>query len=914
MSKSLNPPKVPHVAVSFPHPHIVLVTINRPEHLNALQRQMSIDLDRLWRWYDNEPTLRCAILTGTGRAFCAGADLKEWNVKNSEGNVKNVERWAENGFGGLSNRHGKKPVIAAVNGLCLGGGMEMALNVDMVIASETAKFGLPEVKRGVVAIAGALPRLIRTVGRQRASEVALLGRMYSAQQFLDWGIVNKVVKLEDVVQEALKWAVEMSGNSPDSIIVTREGLLGGWEAEGPRESTNRIDGGIYKGMEGGDNMKEGVLSFVEKRNAVWKDKLNAAQTWAATNVDGFHLAPNSLNESVKGHPDSSRDFQSRPSTPGMAPDAGIGYGRKPRKLVLCFDGTGNKFHGDDSDSNILKIFRMLDRQADDQYHYYQPGIGTYVVSGSLTHTGIRARFGSWYQKAKDSAIGSSFDQHVVGGYRFLMRFYNPGDEIYMFGFSRGAYIARFLAEMLDYIGLLSHGNEEMVKFAWKAFAQWQGREQVPEDEEDCDKPPSKETEAAKKKRDEMFQFMKGFRETFSRPVGRIRFLGLFDTVNSVPRFETAWMQRSKFPYTARSSARVIRHAVSIDERRAKFRQDLMYQDRPKQKDDKGHHFHKAINDVREELNGHDANGHNDRGRKSNHLSPNDKRGGRKKKGNAYAPYRARSRSCRRPSQCGDPDNFSNLSGLALDEINNIDDDAAQDIDEVWFSGGHADVGGGWEMLEGSKSTSHIPLAWIVREAQKAGLTFDDEKVAEMGCCAAHDWQEATGRPPIPDLRVSSGSGGPGRAPDMPMDEKEDHPKNDFHSVMHGACTARIHDSLEYGQGLGPFAVTAWKIMEYMPFRRMDLQSDGSWKPIRWPLPGGEVRDIPDTVRVHGSVIRRMKLDENYRPGNLIIGGGGRGVRKASAQHGIGDWECVADPGDPVGEIWMRKKKDDRYRD
>ncbi|KAG5799653.1 hypothetical protein H9Q69_001283 [Fusarium xylarioides] len=593
----------------------------------------------------------------------------------------------------------------------------------------------------------------------------------------------------------------------------------------------------------------------------------------------------------------------------MGPDAGIGYGRKPRKLVLCFDGTGNKFHGDDSDSNILKIFRMLDRQADDQYHYYQPGIGTYVVSGSLTHTGIRARFGSWYQKAKDSAIGSSFDQHVVGGYRFLMRFYNLGDEIYMFGFSRGAYIARFLAEMLDYIGLLSHGNEEMVKFAWKAFAQWQGREQIPEDEEDCEKPPSKETEAAKKKRDEMFQFMKGFRETFSRPVGRIRFLGLFDTVNSVPRFETAWMQRSKFPYTARSSARVIRHAVSIDERRAKFRQDLMYQDRPKQKDGKGHHFHKAINDIREEPNGHD-----DRGRKGNHLSPNDKRGGRKKKGSAYAPYRARSRSCRRPSQCGDPDNFSNLSGLALDEINNIDDDAAQDIDEVWFSGGHADVGGGWEMLEGSKSTSHIPLAWIVREAQKAGLTFDDEKVAEMGCCAAHDWQEATGRPPIPDLRVSSGSGGPGRAPDIPMDEKEGHPTNDFHNVMHGACTARIHDSLEYGQGLGPFAVTAWKIMEYMPFRRMDLQSDGSWKPIRWPLPGGEVRDVPDTVRVHGSVIRRMKHDENYRPGNLIIGGGGRGVRKASAQHGIGDWECVADHGDPVGEIWMKKKKDDRYRD
>ncbi|CAJ0552178.1 Ff.00g061570.m01.CDS01 [Fusarium sp. VM40] len=623
-------------------------------------------------------------------------------------------------------------------------------------------------------------------------------------------------------------------------------------------------------------------------------------------MDYSHLMPNSLNGSVKDPP-SSRDFQSRPPTPAMGPVI-ADPDRKPRKLVLCFDGTGNKFHGDDSDSNILKIFRMLDRQASDQYHYYQPGIGTYVISGSLTHSGVRARFRSWYQKAKDSAVGSSFDQHVVGGYRFLMRFYNPGDEIYMFGFSRGAYIARFLAEMLDYIGLLSHGNEEMVKFAWKAFAQWQGREQIPEDEEDCDKPPNKETEAAKNKRDEMFKFMKGFRETFSRPVGRIRFLGLFDTVNSVPKFETAWMQRSKFPYTARSSARVIRHAVSIDERRAKFRQDLMYQDRPKQKEGK-HHLHKAVDDIRDDIR-EGLHGHEERGRKSNNLSPNDKRG--RKKGNAFAPYRPRSRSCLKTSG-GDAETMSNVSGIELSELNNIDDDTAQDIDEVWFSGGHADVGGGWEIHEGSKSTSHIPLAWIVREAQKAGLPFDDEKVAEMGCCVAHDWQDATGRPPIPNLRVSSGSG-VGHAPDMPMDEKTRDPKDDFHGVMHGACTAKIHDSLEYGQGLGAIAVTAWKIMEYLPFRRMDLQTDGSWKPIRWPLPGGEVRDIPHTIRVHGSVIRRMKIDDQYRPGNLIIGGGGRGVRKASAMHGIGDWECVADHGDPVGEIWTRKKKDDRFRD
>lgn len=133
-------------------------------------------------------------------------------------------------------------------------------------------------------------------------------------------------------------------------------------------------------------------------------------------------------------------------------------------------------------------------------------------------------------KAKDSAVGSSFDQHVVGGYRFLMRYYSTGADIFIFGFSRGAYIARFLAEMLDYVGLLSHGNEEMVVFAWKAFSQWQCRQSTGDDDDG----------KARQKKLEMYNFMKGFRETFSRPVKCIRFLGLFDTVNSVPRFETAW--------------------------------------------------------------------------------------------------------------------------------------------------------------------------------------------------------------------------------------------------------------------------------------------------------------------------------------------------------------------------------------
>lgn len=272
------PPAVPDVLISSPKPHVLLVTLNRPAQLNALPRHMHFALDRLWAWYDAEPALRCAVITGTGRAFCAGADLKEWHDKNNERASRAEElpvgedvdkKWDDNGFGGLSNRRGKKPVIAAVNGLCFGGGLEMVLNVDMVIASDTAKFGLPEVKRGVVAIAGALPRLIRSVGRQRASEMALLGRTYTAAQLQTWGLVNAVVAGDALLEEALWWAGELADNSPDSVIVTRAGLLGGWDGEDPKASTGRVDRGVYQGLDGGENMKEGVLSFVEKRKAVW---------------------------------------------------------------------------------------------------------------------------------------------------------------------------------------------------------------------------------------------------------------------------------------------------------------------------------------------------------------------------------------------------------------------------------------------------------------------------------------------------------------------------------------------------------------------------------------------------------------------------------------------------------------------
>lgn len=275
------PPSIPDVNISFPSPHILLVTLNRPAALNAIPTTSHILFDGLWRWYDSQPPLRCAVLTGTGRAFCAGADLKEWNTRNSaagsgstseaEAARANRDKWAPTGFAGLSNRAGKKPVIAAVNGLCLGGGMEIAVNCDLVVASEGARFGLPEVKRGVIALAGALPRVQRSVGKQRAAEMALVGGTFDAWKMYDWGLVNKVVKKEDVVNEAIDYAEQIAGNSPDSVIVSREGLRLGWEGIGPEPATEVLEKGFFGRMDAGENMREGVMSFVEKRKPVWKD-------------------------------------------------------------------------------------------------------------------------------------------------------------------------------------------------------------------------------------------------------------------------------------------------------------------------------------------------------------------------------------------------------------------------------------------------------------------------------------------------------------------------------------------------------------------------------------------------------------------------------------------------------------------
>lgn len=257
-----------------------------------------------------------------------------------------------------------------------------------------------------------------------------------------------------------------------------------------------------------------------------------------------------------------------------------------------------------------------------------------------------------------------------------------------------------------------------------------------------------------------------------------------------------------------------------------------------------------------------------------------------------------------------------------DELDELDEAAKQDIEEVWFPGCHADLGGGWPLADGEESPlSHAPLVWMVREAQRAGLEFDMEQMLELRCCDdTYDNEEFTGGlggPTPPQIQVTrtesdhnifsspkSDKQGPGWAEGM---EPEPPTLSSFHQKLAKSATHGIlHDCLEFNNGLPGGSVISWKIMEYLPFRRMDLQPDGSWKAISLPLPMGEVRDIPEDAWIHHSAIRRMEIDPSYRPGNLIVGGGGRGMRKAPEEMGLGKWEVLKGDNDPVGMVYVRK--------
>ncbi|KXT03614.1 hypothetical protein AC578_10010 [Pseudocercospora eumusae] len=504
--------------------------------------------------------------------------------------------------------------------------------------------------------------------------------------------------------------------------------------------------------------------------------------------------------------------------------------RRRKSLILCFDGTGNKFQGSQADSNIIKIYGLLDRNDPTQYHYYQPGIGTYVETSSLSRKSTYGRVKSWYSKAKDQAIGTSFGEHVMAGYRFLMRFYNDGDAIYFFGFSRGAYTARFLAQMLDYVGLLSAGNEEMMRFAWKTFSKWQMR--------------TEDTAAEREDKQKTFDFMQNFRQTFSRPVVRIEFLGLFDCTAVRVSLDDKNTLSASFPRSHTANA-----LTSL--------QDLLSERR--QTHPSHHHLEQWYRQV-----------------------PQDKEKLTKKQSMRRTLSQPHFRANRRRRMAIDlgpaSSSLSVNSGDVIrhnprdDDSDGEEDDERQDILELWFAGQHGDIGGGWTLDENEeRPISDIALSWMVREARKAGMPFDEEKVQASNLFTEDPESSPAMQPKdTPQLKVE---GEP--VPESAVSQSKVQSAA-WHEEMHRlAAEGRVHDSLTFG---------------------------GSWKAISWPLPRGETRDMSHDCHIHSSVIKRMEADPSYRPGNLIVGGGGRGCRRAPDSYGMGVWRPVVNGG---GEAYIK---------
>ncbi|MDQ8728193.1 enoyl-CoA hydratase-related protein [Bradyrhizobium sp. LHD-71] len=201
--------------------HVATVTLHRPDAMNALSMQMLYDLEAVFQQIEDDPSIWAMILTGHGRAFCAGADLKERQTM-TVADVRRRRRLAPQVFGAFGRC--RRPIIAAVNGLALGGGFEIALSCDIILAAESAKVALLETSLGIIPAGGATQRLPRMIGPHRAKELIFTARRLTAQQAFDLGILNRVVADSELMPQAAALAQEIMANAPMAVAQAKRAL------------------------------------------------------------------------------------------------------------------------------------------------------------------------------------------------------------------------------------------------------------------------------------------------------------------------------------------------------------------------------------------------------------------------------------------------------------------------------------------------------------------------------------------------------------------------------------------------------------------------------------------------------------------------------------------------------------------
>ncbi|KAG8674252.1 hypothetical protein FPOAC2_00258 [Fusarium poae] len=597
------------------------------------------------------------------------------------------------------------------------------------------------------------------------------------------------------------------------------------------------------------------------------------------------------------------------------------------KLILCFDGTGNTFSGTNADTNVVKILRKLDRNNNKQYHYYQTGIGTYDANESSIHKSTLGEIKSKVSKTIDQGFGTTFDSHIMAGYRFLMRHYEPKAKIYIFGFSRGAYTAKYLSRMVNKVGLLCKGNEEMVPFAYRLYARalesesedriaaqkggvWAmgapeeasthtdstpllNRHNQPNsvpngqtngvngysqctcaDESVEHSPAGAEEPTETDDEEDNTTFMAGnvnikrrsktkiarrevkaFSQTFCRNEGtdpknhkniKVFFLGMWDCVNSVAVVE----KNAPAPVEITGTAKHVRHAVAVDERRVKFKPALLAQD---------------IRTVVKEAKEKEAA----------------KRLGKCQKCKKVKKDKRTEEQKRKDEEEEEKERLEN----------------EEDIREVWFPGNHGDIGGGWpampELVSPDKMTWYRRLGCIFKSMKPAdvtgGLKNNDLQMSDM----ALDWM-------IREVTLVGEHDEKSRVHwchtvDKFMESMgKKAPKGKKTNLQKYVIEGFQHDTLRFGYGSSFFKVILWNFMEMIPgIPRWELNDNDpdeakkGWESWRWKPNFGSFRDIPRNAVLHNSLIQRLNAESiKYRPENnhgkdepCLLGPGKEGVAK-----------------------------------
>ena len=250
--------------------HLLIVTLNRPEVMNALHVHAHWELDGVFNEFAEDPDLWVGIVTGAGdRAFSAGNDLKFQAQLQSQG--KSLPKGPDSGFAGLTSRFDLvKPLIAAVNGVSMGGGFEIALACDLIVAAENAKFALPEPRVGLAAAAGGMERLSQQIPLKQAMGMMLTGRHVPAEEAFGLGFVNEVVPEGEAVKAARRWAEQIMECSPVSIRATKGVAMDAWGQ--PFSETIGARHPAMQTLFQSEDAKEGPLAFSEKRPPRWKGK------------------------------------------------------------------------------------------------------------------------------------------------------------------------------------------------------------------------------------------------------------------------------------------------------------------------------------------------------------------------------------------------------------------------------------------------------------------------------------------------------------------------------------------------------------------------------------------------------------------------------------------------------------------